>query len=209
MRMQHYRIKDVPLKKRPGYVWTYYKWHIILAAIGIFMVSGLIYTIFIRPRTDVSVMWLSPYYELSADTLIKERLAGLPWDVNGDGKVSVGVQHVEFTDNPEKNLDVQMQMMTLIGSGSFDIYLVSDTALAWFLEKDLAGSWTDYDADSEKGDEPFIIPCKELAFFRGDGLSSMEELTLVIAKPSEDEKKAEFYRREMDALKSLVEWKAE
>lgn len=219
-RIRHYRLKDVPPQKRPGYIWCYYKWHIMTALCGAALLVWITYMLFLHPRPDLSVMWLSSEYEFLADTRVKERLKFLPWDLNHDGRVKIAVQHVQFPEDGS-DMEVQMQLGTLMAAGNFHIFLVSDTAMAWLADNGLSGTWEDFDpdhvwqevlsedmkADIISGGEAFCISCEDLEFFRGDGLSSMKNLSLTITKPPTDEKGLLRYRQEMEALEELLKWK--
>ncbi len=221
-RMEHDRMEDVPPPKRPAYIWCYYKWHIIAALLGASALVWITYMLFLHPRPDLSIMWLSSEYEFLADTRIKERLDSLPWDLNHDGRVKVAVQHVQFPED-SSNMKVRMQLGTLMAAGNFHIFLASDTAQVWLADNDLFGTWDNFAPDGARqevipervradlisGGEVFCISCEDLEFFRGDGLSSMKNLSLVITKPPTDEEGLLKYRREMEALRELLRWKPE
>lgn len=207
MRMRHYRLKDVPIRKRPGYIWTYYRWHILSAVFGLFLLIILAYMLFFHPRTDISVLWLSSEYDLLTDTIVRERLESLPWDVNQDGRVSIGLQYVEFSDDASPGLETQMELLTLMSAGQFHLFLVSESGADWLRSNSLLGTWADTGlGDSE---DEFCVPCGDLDIFAGEWLAAMEGMFLTVAAPPEDEASLKEYRQQMEALGSLLEWQEE
>lgn len=206
--MKQYRLRDVPAGKRPGYVWTYYKWRILAALFAAVTVGYLAYATWFAWKTDVSVMWISSQYELLSDAVIRERLGEIPWDANGDGRVKVAVQHVEFGEN-EKSLSPENRMMllALMGAGEFNVLLVNEPALSWAKEQEILGTWKEF--DGRQGDELFVIPCSLLAFFKDTGIENAETMYLTIAHPPKEEDGLKQYRAQMDGLKKLMEWDGE
>lgn len=208
--MKTFRWKDVPKGERLSYFFTYYRWQLFYGVFGLLCAAVLISPM-LRPRTDVSILWLTSDFNMMTDTVLREEFGNMPWDVNGDGKTSVALQFIEFPDDYASALETQMETLTLISSGRFPVYLLNETAKGWFEETGMIGTWADYGAteasayrDRSGTEEPFAIPCSELKFFDGTGISANSETYLVIGAAPADEEKLADYRAQIRVLESLL-----
>ena len=210
--MRSYPWKDVPIKERPAYFVQYYKWHVLGALFGLILVFGVIKTTFFTPRTDMSILWMTERYSMTGEAALRERLNSLPLDVNGDGVSRPSLQYVGFSqDYQELDPSTQMELLTLIASGEFNVFLVNRTARDWLIEKQVAGTWEDFGqaAEAQDGDGIFCVPCVRLPVFSGEDLECMREMYLMIAQPPARADKQELYQNQMTALKSVFLWEEE
>lgn len=204
--MKHYLIKDVPKGKRLSYFITYYKWHTMAAALAVAVVIAVIWFA-LSPRDDIAILWLSDKYDIVAESVFRDKLKELPWDLNGDGHCRPAAQYLDITDNPDNMLEEdRMAMVGLISAHTFNVYLLDEIALEHFIENEILGTWSDYAGkDVENGDQPFYISCKELPFFQDEYLKLMQDFYIAIAECPTDEKALELYRTQIDALKMITE----
>lgn len=204
--MEHYLFKDVPKGKRLSYFVTYYKWHTLAAALAAAVVICIIW-IALSPRDDISVLWVSNEYDIVAESVFREKLGEMPWDIDGDGHVRAASQYIDITDHPDNmNEDERMTMVGLISAHTFNVFLLDEIALEHFTEIEILGTWSDYaGTEVENGDEIFYISCKDLPFFQDEDLELMRDFYITIAEcPSEGEA-LETYRQQMEALKMITE----
>lgn len=204
--MKHYLFKDVPKGKRLSYFVTYYKWHTLAAALAAAVVICIIW-IALSPRDDISVLWVSNEYDIVAESVFREKLGEMPWDIDGDGHVRAASQYIDITDHPDNmNEDERMTMVGLISAHTFNVFLLDEIALEHFTEIEVLGTWSDYaGTEVENGDEIFYISCKDLPFFQDEDLELMRDFYIAIAEcPSEGEA-LETYRQQMEALKMITE----
>ncbi len=204
--MKHYLFKDVPKGKRLSYFITYYKWHTLAAALAAPVVIVVIW-LALSPRDDICILWVSDKYDIVAESVFRDKLEELPWDINGDGHIKPASQYIDITDDPDNMLEEErMTMVGLISAHTFNIYLLDEVALEHFTEIGVLGTWSDYaGAEVENGDEVFFVSCKDLPFFQDEYLEIMQDFYLAIAEcPSEGEA-LETYRKQMDALKVITE----
>lgn len=213
--MKHYRLKDVPKKKWPGYILTYYWPHITAAVLGISLIIWLSYMFFFHKRPDLSVLWLASDYDILSDTVIRERMQELPWDINGDGKVSIGMQYVDFEENSTDDMQLSMQLLTLLSAGEFNVFLADETGLSWLRDNGLLGTRDDLGQPAgaagadlrADGEEEFCVPCRELEIFRLASLPLLDEMYLAVAKPPGGGKPLTVYERQMEAVRQMLDWK--
>ena len=94
------------------YVWTYYKWHIIIPLAVILFTLVTMYQCTHRPQYDAELIYAG--HVVFSDTQIDEIPAGLAQyvdDVNGDGEKTVFFQQINFSDEPGmEEMDYNMQM---------------------------------------------------------------------------------------------------
>ena len=204
--MKHYLIKDVPKGKRLSYFITYYKWHTLAAALAVAVVIVVIW-LALSPKDDIAILWLSDEYDIVAESVFRDKLEEMPWDLNGDGYCRPASQYLDTTDNLDNMVEEdRMAMVGLISAHTFNVYLLDDVALEHFIENNLLGTWSDYaGTDVENGDEPFYISCKDLPFFQDEDLEIMQDFYLAIAECPTEEDALQTYRAQIDALKMITE----
>lgn len=205
--MKRYRLGDIPKGKRLPYIWLYYKWHILGAFLAVVTLAGMLRPLW-AGRVDLSILWLSDSHDLNTDAALESRLAELPLDVDGDGRSRCVVHYVKFTGEDGRLTNEQMELVTLVGTGEFNVYLVSEEARAWLEAHGIMGTWRDF-TGQEGDDTPFCIPCDRLPVFRGEEWAAMAEMYLTIAPMPAKEDQRALYRRQMEALKSFFEWSGE
>lgn len=208
--METVRLRDVPKGQRLSHFFTYYRWQLFYTVFGL-LLAAMLLSAMLRPRADVSVLWLTSNFNLMTDTALREVLDDVFWDVNGDGKSRVALQYIEIPEDPTNSLETQMETLTLISSGQFSVFLLSEGAKNWFEETGMIGTWADYGPteaeayrDLSGSEEPFAIPCSELSFFRGTGISQTGETYLVIGAAPEDEEKRADYQNQVRMLESVL-----
>ena len=95
-----------------GYVWTYYKWHIIGPLAVIAFIAVTIYQCTHRPQFDVEMIYAG--HVVFSQAQVEEIPLGLAKyvdDVNGDGENNVFFQQINFSDDPGmEEMDYNMQM---------------------------------------------------------------------------------------------------
>ena len=105
----------IPPKFTPawfGYVWLYYKWHIILPLAVILFTGFTMYQCTHRPQYDAEVIYAGHTVFSEAQTEeIPLGLAQYVDDVNDDGEKTVFFQQINFSDTPGmEEMDYNMQM---------------------------------------------------------------------------------------------------
>lgn len=204
--MKHFLFRDVPKKKRLSWFITYYKWHTLAAALAAAVVVVVI-CLAVSPRDDLAILWVSDRYDMLAESVFREKIEQLPWDINGDGHVKPASQYIDSTSEPDKMEDNErMALIGLLSAHTFNIYLLDEAALELFAEMEVLGTWSDYTGEeTENGSELFYISCQELPFFQTEGLEIMREFYLAIAVCPSDGENLELYRRQIEALKMITE----
>ncbi len=202
--MKQYRLADLPPKSWPSHIWMYYRWQILGAILAAVTLAGMLRPLW-AGRVDLSILWLGESHDLDTDAALEARLAQLPLDVDGDGKSRCLVHYVKFTGE-EGLTDRQIELVTLIGTGEFNVYLASGEARDWLAAHDILGSRSDLTGRGEDK-TPLCVPCGELPAFQGEELAPMAGMYLVIAPmPAKEEQRA-LYRRQMEAVqKAFFEW---
>ena len=202
--MKRYRIRDIPRGKRLAYVWLYYKWHFLGAFLAVLTLAGMLQPLW-AGRVDLSILWLGDSHDLDTDAALETRLAELPLDVDGDGKSRCLVHYVRFTGEDGRLTNEQMELVTLVGTGEFNVYLASGEARGWLEEHGIIGTWQDF--TGQAGDDRlFCVPCGQLPVFRGEEWAAMEGMYLVIAPMPAGEEQRALYRRQMEVLRAFFEW---
>ena len=94
------------------YVWTYYKWHIIIPIAVILFAGITMYQCTHRPKYDAEIIYAG--HVVFTDSQVKEIPVGFAQyvdDVNGDGKQMVFFQQINFSDQAGmEEMDYNMQM---------------------------------------------------------------------------------------------------
>jgi len=204
--MKHYLFKDVPKGKRLSYFITYYKWHTLAAALAVAVVIVVIF-LALSPRDDIAILWVSDDYDIVAESVFRDKLKELPWDLNADGYIRPASQYIDITDNPDNMQEEErMAMVGLLSAHTFNVFLLDEVALEHFMEISALGTWSDYaGSEVENGDDIFYVSCKDLPFFQDKYLEVMQDFYLAIAECPADGEALEVYRRQMDALKIITE----
>lgn len=205
--MKRYRLRDLPPKSWPSHIWMYYKWHLLGAVLVLVTLSEMLRPLW-AGRVDLSILWLGESHDLATDAALEDRLAELPLDVDGDGKSRCLVHYLRFTGEEGRLTDGQIELVTLIGTGEFNVYLASAEAKAWLEARGILGSWADFTGQGGN-DAPFCVPCGSLPVFRGEEFAPMAGMYLVIAPPPAGEAQRALYRRQMEALQAFFEWNGE
>lgn len=94
------------------YVWTYYKWHILIPVFVIAFAAFTLYQCTHRVQYDAEIVYAG--HRVFTDTQmqqIPEEFAKYSRDVNADGETRVFFQQINFTDMPgSEEMDYNMQM---------------------------------------------------------------------------------------------------
>ena len=105
----------IPPKFTPAwfdYVWTYYKWHIIIPLAVIVFAGVTMYQCTHRPQYDAEVIYAG--HTVFSDAQTEEIPLGFAQyvdDVNDDGEQTVFFQQINFSDEPGmEEMDYNMQM---------------------------------------------------------------------------------------------------
>lgn len=165
--MKRYRLRDLPPKSWPSHIWMYYRWHLLGAFLAAVTLAGMLRPLW-AGRVDLSILWLGESHDLATDAALEDRLARLPLDVDGDGKSRCLVHYLRFTGEEGRLTDGQIELVTLIGTGEFNVYLASGEAKAWLEARGILGSWSDFTGRGEDA-APFAVPCFDN--YRNCGLS--------------------------------------
>lgn len=202
--MKQYRLRDLPRKSWPSHIWMYYRWHILGAALAALTLAGMLRPLW-AGRVDLSILWLGESHDLETDAALEARLAELPLDIDGDGRTRCLVHYLRFTGEEDRLTDRQMELVTLIGTGEFNVYLASPEAKSWLESHGILGSWSDFTGQGEDA-APFSVPCGDLPVFQGEAFAPMAGMYLVIAPPPAKEERQALYRRQMEALQAFFTW---
>lgn len=205
--MERYRLRDIPKGKRLSYIWLYYKWHILGALLAIAVLTGMLRPLW-AGKVDLSILWLAESHDLATDTALESRLAQMPLDVDRDGRSRCLVHYVKFTGEDGRLTDEQMELVTLVGTGEFNVFLVSGAARDWLQSHDIMGTWGDF-TGGQDDETPFCVPCSRLPVFWGEEWTAMEEMYLTIAPPPSQAEQQELYRRQMEAIHAFFTWNGE
>lgn len=206
--MKRYPFKNVPKGKRLFHFFDYYSWHLAAVIFLIVVVGYTIFVTFIKPKSDVSIMWISSTYALEADESVFQRLSQLGWDNNGDGKTMVTLQHAEFGETyAQTSPSDLMSVMTIISAGNIDIMLVNDAALEWGLEANLYGTYGDMGGlEGYKNEDILILSCSDIPFFADTDIDTYENIYLTVAQSKLGTEHEASYLQNMSNLRRLLEW---
>lgn len=205
--MERYRLRDIPRREWLSHIWLYYKWHILGAFLAIAALTGMLRPLW-AGKVDLSILWLADSHDLATDTALESRLAELPLDVDGDGRSRSIVHYVKFTGEDGRLTDGQIELVTLVATGEFNVCLVSGAARDWLQSHNIMGTWGDFTGRQDDA-APFCVPCSQLPVFQGDEWAAMGEMYLTIAPPPAQKEQRELYRRQMEAVHAFFTWNGE
>lgn len=206
--MRGYKLREIEKGKRLDYFLTYYGWAACAVLIVLITALYLLFLIFIKPRSDIRILWLSDRYNAVSETVLTGKMENtFPWDTNHDGKVKITLNCVDFS-SPFEALDLQTksEAAILLSTGNNYLIFANPYAFNWLTSEELLGTWADYRGFSESPADDQILQIKlsELAFFTEDAiLSEYGEMVLCVAKPPAEDA---LYREEMEMLASLLRY---
>jgi hypothetical protein len=205
--VKKYKIRDIPKGQRWGYFWSYYTLHVFCIVIAAAMLGYTAYLVFIKPHSDLSLMWLSDRYDPVCENVVKDKIEKeMDWDINGDGTVKVSISYMEFdTEYRQLDADTKTELAIIMSTGDNYIFLVNDYAMQWMLDNDLLGTWGDFGGcEGEDDNEIFAIEATDLHFFSEESFEALEGMRICIAqRPSE---KTGLYDAQMSALRELRQY---
>ena len=202
--MQKYRLRDVPKGKRLKH-FIYYYWGHTLFALGFCVLLGYTAYLFLRPKADVQVMWMSDRYSATCETALQRSLDQLEWDINEDGHMRALLTYIDFY-GPYRDLDMttKQEVMILVSGQGYSFFLADQNAVDWLKENEILGTWADLGVTDERNGEYLLIPAREIAEFSGEYTEPLEEVYLCItATPSDPERLIE-YEKQIAALRRLL-----
>lgn len=202
--MKKYHLRDIPSKERWKYFWSYYKLQVAFVVCFLVMAGYTLYLLFLRPRTDVVLLWLSDKYDLACEGLLCEEMEQEFLDTDKDGRVTVSLSYVQFDgEYDELSQETRAEIAVLVSAHNTYIFLADQDAVKWLEEKDLLGSWGDL-GSSQGGNEEEIFKAdlSSVAFFNKDVYDVLQECQICIAKPPEEN--TESYDLQMKALRDII-----
>lgn len=107
------------------YVWTYYRWHIIIPIVAIAFAALTLYQCTHKIPYDAEVLYAGhAVFSDKQEEEIQEGLAKYCSDVNGDGETLVFFQQINFSDKPgTEEMDYNMQTKLDLQLHADEIYL--------------------------------------------------------------------------------------
>ncbi len=204
MKMQKYRLRDVPKGKRLKHFIHYYWGHTLFVLfLSIFM--GYTVLMMARPDVDFQVMWMTHWYPLTCENTLQDTLDSLDWDLNEDGHVRALLTQVDFSSPfEEKTLNSKQEVMVMLSNQIYAFYLLNDNAYEWMESADLLGTWGDLGVTDERAGEFVKIPAHELEELSQKFMEPLGETYLCIsARPPEGEF-LEKYESQIAALRRLL-----
>ncbi len=136
----------MPFNKKWEHYWFYYKWHTIIAAVAVILISFTIYSTVTKTRYDFHIDMLSRdmsmgIAESMADDLEKSGIIG---DINGDGSVKVNASLTPLSEQGGNSDIMQMQaIQTRMLVGESTIMFVSKDFIEGYGEQGIFMDITD------------------------------------------------------------------
>ncbi len=141
-------------EKRENF-WYHYKWHTIGLIVTVAVLAILISQCVSRPKYDFNVVYFSytPIMDNQAE-LVAEYFEKYGKDLNGDGKVEVGIMNCSFSEtanDPQyKNTQLQKLQSYIVGEYKAILYITDDRSIKFFDNISSEGSFFD--------GEPVLLP---------------------------------------------------
>lgn len=117
------------LKKIENF-WYYYKWYVLAAIFFIGAFSYIVYDAAQKPSPDLTICYIGNHASrLGAEDVLREELAPLLEDGNGDGQKHI--DWIELTlddpDDLQKKQTIEAQVPAVIAAAECKLFLVNET----------------------------------------------------------------------------------
>lgn len=187
-----------------GYVWEYYKWHILGTAFAIVLVAVWVFQCTHRVRYDMTIVYAGHMtYTEEQQAQICEKAAEYVPDIDGNDKVNIYFQPLVFSDkagNEEYDYAVQTKLdLTFVDDYAY-IYLMDEIETALYMQRDLVADIFEpvsafaegIDAETFAGESdgvPYAISLSDSGWLKENGIDS-DNLYLMVRKNTnpDDEK---------------------
>ena len=202
--MQKYKLRDVPKGKRLKHFIHYY-WGHTLFVLFLGILLGYTAYLFLRPKADVQVMWMSGDYTVTCETALQRSLDNLDWDTNEDGHMRALLTYVDFdTSYADLDMTTKQEVMILVSGQGYSFFLAGQHAVDWMAENEILGTWAELGVTDERAEEYLLIPARELDVFSGEYLKPLEDVYLCITATPTDPERLEEYESQIAALRRLL-----
>lgn len=120
-----------------GYVWDYYRYHILIGAAAIILAVFIIFQTVTAVKYDTNINFVAASVLEEDDA---EKLADIceknSNDINENGKVDIAVNQINFTKENEKSVEITMglqeKLMALLNSPDEIVFIVDSKMLNTF-----------------------------------------------------------------------------
>lgn len=122
--------KELPLKAKISYIWTYYKWWIISISAAVLLIGGTAYEMATRPTYDLEIGFYSEkYMDEESIAALEEYFSQFVEDTDGDGKQTVRIYNTSISmmgGSGEGEMAIQSKFMAELSSGAYPVFMFDD-----------------------------------------------------------------------------------
>jgi len=168
-----YKLSEIPKKQLLGHFWEYYKIPAIITVVVGVIVCWLIYSVFLAPSPDTSIIFVSSN-AVTSDSLekLEEELYEAAYDYNDDKKNLIDF-NTNIIDSSteidlEKDTAAKGKLIGMLAMDSHIIQIVDEPMFNFLKEEELIGTYADF-RGYETGapvNSDVKIPLSELEFFK-------------------------------------------
>ena len=122
------------------YVWTYYKWHILIPVFAIIFAAVTIAQCATRPKYDLTITYAGHMiYSDNEIAALNELLLPEVEDIDGNGEPALFIQQLSFSDqmgNEEFDYAMQTKLDVQLGEEDSYLFLYDETELEMMINRE-------------------------------------------------------------------------
>ena len=168
-----YKLSEIPKKQLLPHFWEYYKVPAIITAVVGIIVCWLIYSIFLSPKPDSSILFASSNV-VTFESLekLEEELYEAAYDYNGDNKNLIDFNTNIIDSSNEIDLEhyaaANQKLIVMLSTDSYIIQIVDETMFNFLKEEQLLGTYGEFEDyyTGNPSDSYVKIPLSKLEVFK-------------------------------------------
>jgi len=133
LRIEIAKLREMTFKEKLEYIWEYYKIHIIVVCVLLFLIGGMLNTRFFNPPPDTAlfISWNSGYATMEQFDLLQDVLEELV--LEGERHEEIMISHVIINDaDPAMSIASMQRLVAMIAAGEIDILILDSELLKQF-----------------------------------------------------------------------------
>lgn len=167
-----YKLSEIPKKQRLAHFWEYYKVPAIFTAVIAVIIISFIYSIFLAPKPDASVLFISSGVEtLESFEMLEEELHSVTKDYNGDKKTTIDLNTVILDSSNEIDFEhytaASQKLTATLASDAYIIQIVDEHMFDYLKNEEIVGTYKEFTGyNTEKSEDELVkIPLSALSVF--------------------------------------------
>ena len=128
------KMKDMSFNEKRQYIWEYYKLHILISLVLLYLIGSLINTFVINPPKDnfLYIAWTAGHITASQMEHIEDALSPL---VPNPNREQISMSSYTLGTDPEMNMGLRMRMAALVTIAGIDLFILPFAEITDFLEQ--------------------------------------------------------------------------